>query len=112
MDAAARSFEIADELLGDGEHDLELPFHLAPDVVADRDGHLIHLRTSGCTVRLIIDPCLAARLERGSESPIDGWFSAGYHRKVPSTTIRATARVALPVTMRTRIQIDPAGAGA
>jgi hypothetical protein len=110
MDAAARAFEIVDTLDGDGEHDIELPFHLAPDAAANETNGVITVRLPGCTVRLIVDPRLSAGLARGAEAPIDGWFSPGYHRRTPATTVRARVRSALPLSLRTRIEIEPAEA--
>jgi hypothetical protein len=43
----------------------------------------------GGTVTLEVDPQLAVDTLRGSEDPIGGWVSRGYHRKVPSTTLIA-----------------------
>jgi Heparinase II/III-like protein/Heparinase II/III N-terminus len=108
MDAALRRFEVVDELLGSGPHDIELPFHLAADVTADvADDTGLLLRSASGAARLSLDPRLAIRVMHGSESPIAGWVSPGYHRKLPATTIRATLRGTLPLTLRTVIQIEP-----
>jgi hypothetical protein len=111
--ASDRTFEIVDELAGGGVHDLELPFHLAPDVaVRPRGDGVFDLETPAAVVRLSIDPRLAARVERGVESPIAGWVSSGYHRRAPAATIRATLRGTLPIGLTTRIQVSPRGTGA
>jgi hypothetical protein len=40
-------------------------------------------------VTLEIDPQLAVDVLKGSEDPIRGWVSRGYHRKVSATTLIA-----------------------
>ena len=110
MKAAERRFEIADELTGIGVHDVAIHYQVAPDVnVTHTSAAEVLLQLRETRICLSLDPRLTVTLLRGSESPIAGWASPGYHRKSPATTIRATIRAPLPLSLGCRIQIEPAG---
>jgi hypothetical protein len=101
MDATARVVSVDDRLDGQGAHDIALHLHFAPDVVVRPAGpSQFDLQSPAGLIRLQLDPCLHLSVIRGSEAPILGWTSPGYHRRHASPTVRAALRASLPVTLR------------
>jgi hypothetical protein len=91
---------LLDLLLGRGRHDIELPLHFHPSMEVTVHGPQLHAVSAGgvgATVVTCASSPLTVGTARGQEDPIDGWFSAGYGRKTPSTTIRLRASGELPM---------------
>ncbi|MCO6486797.1 MAG: alginate lyase family protein [Phaeodactylibacter sp.] len=80
---------IRDYLEADGRHVYEIPFHLHPEIRAERGpgNTFILSHPQGRTVKLRLDDSLQPQLIRGSESPILGWHSPSFLQKEPTTTI-------------------------
>jgi hypothetical protein len=83
---------IVDELQATNPHSYQLLFHTAPEieVEADLDNHMV-LRTSPDAAALHLIPVgpenIKASCQTGSKNPIQGWYSATFDHKTPSTTI-------------------------
>ncbi len=108
MDAKTRTFEVTDRLLMDRSHRIALFFHAAEDARVTRSGDRdFVLEVAGGSVALRLDPQLTVRTFEGSESPIGGWVSRGYHRKTRSLTIVGTITARGPVVLRSRIHVQP-----
>lgn len=85
---------ICDRLVGDGEHSLELNWHLGVEPVVSEDRYgfqcgedLLHLAVHGGAV---------SALHSGEEYPISGWQSRHYGMKEPIFTLQTTYRGMLP----------------
>jgi hypothetical protein len=106
LDYGSRKIETVDEVDGEGEHEVELNFHLAADCTVEsmRESNF-ELRVAGRTIRLELDRRLQASVQTGRPGEYSGWVSSGYHRKNPSSTISARAVLSCPVTLRTLIHI-------
>jgi hypothetical protein len=88
LDARERTLTIHDEIVARGEHDVALYFHLAEDAEVRSVGeNRFEIAVGPGTVTLELDPRLSVDALRGSEDPIAGWVSRGYHHKAPSTTL-------------------------
>jgi hypothetical protein len=88
LDARERTLTIHDEIVARGEHDVALYFHLAEDAEVRSVGeNRFEIAVGPGTVTLELDPRLSVDVLRGSEDPIAGWVSRGYHHKTPSTTL-------------------------
>lgn len=83
---------VVDYLDAGKTHDYEFLFHLAPDIRVDVDGE----RSAICwslknDARLRVDALTSEAVNSetviGNESPIQGWYSADHHKKVPSSTL-------------------------
>jgi Heparinase II/III-like protein/Heparinase II/III N-terminus len=91
LDAATRRLRILDKVVSPIRHRCRLAFHFGPLVVADRDGLRAELRWShaGSLRRAVIE--LPDRLSwtwhRGEVDPPLGWYSAGFGRREPATTL-------------------------
>jgi hypothetical protein len=99
---------VVDRLIARGDHLVRVYFHLGP-LCEVRD-----LLPSGLVIDvnrrfrfvLRLDPRLEVETLRGSEEPIAGWYSPGYHRKMPVTTVIGTMRTSGEVTLEHRIEVD------
>ena len=93
MDAESGVIDVIDEIESDGAHDIRIFFHAAEDCAVAMEGaSTIRIGVGTSVVLLDVDPALTVTLLSGSEAPISGWVSRGYHRKSPSTTIVARGR--------------------
>jgi Heparinase II/III-like protein/Heparinase II/III N-terminus len=106
LDRASRTLDIIDEVDGDG-HDVCLAFHLGPDVQAELDGTIAVLRwpaapTPGAA-RLELPGGLTWSLHRGETDPIVGWYSSGFGRRVPATTLLGHGQSASHELLCTRL---------
>jgi hypothetical protein len=113
LDASAGTVSIRDELESAGPHDIAMHFHVAPGVFAELNGgNSCRLALPHGRVTLELDPALRLELLDPSETPGPGWASAGYHRKAPTRTLVARARITGNSTFQTRIVVQPAAEAA
>ncbi|MBU3866798.1 heparinase II/III family protein [Streptomyces sp. 4503] len=93
LTAASRELRVVDEVRGP-RRDVRLAFHLGPAIAADlvvnravltwiRDGE-------GRSAVLDLPGQLSWRAHRGESDPPLGWYSAGFGRKEPATTLVGT----------------------
>jgi hypothetical protein len=108
LDAAARTLTIGDELEGLGPHEVAVYFHLAEGCSVARDGeNRWRIEVAGGLMTLVLDPALSVQEEVARESPISGWVSRGYHRKVPATTLVGRCRLERTLTLVCRVEVGP-----
>ncbi|MEP6915200.1 MAG: alginate lyase family protein [Acidobacteriota bacterium] len=111
MDPRRRTFLITDTLLMDRAHRVALYFHIAEDARVTRSGERdFTVTVPEGEVGIEIDPQLAVATLHGSDAPIGGWVSRRYHRKTASLTIVATTTAPGPLTLRSRLTVQPGGA--
>jgi hypothetical protein len=99
---------IVDQLIARGDHLAKVYFHLGPLCVVrnvQATGLVIDVNDR-FSFTLHPDPALAVETLRGSDKPIGGWYSPGYHRKVPVTTVIGTMRTSGETTLRHRIEVE------
>jgi len=107
LEGAGRRLTVRDEIVAAGEHELALWFHLGPDCTAHiGDGGRVEVTLGEHRLTLDFDPRLRVSTLFGSESPIGGWFSPGYHRRRPTTTLRAAGRSAGSCVYETVLDIS------
>lgn len=88
LDGVTKGLTIRDEIFGKDSHDMEIRFHLSEDCkLSGERGSLYEIATRNGNVFLELDPQLSVKAIRGSEDPIVGWVSRGYHHKTPCVTI-------------------------
>jgi len=94
LDGAARSLSVLDELITAGQHEVKLFFHLAPQCrVLECDTNKLTVDTGAGQLTFELDERLVIHTLEGSEAPIGGWVSDGYHRKTPTITLVARCTV-------------------
>lgn len=97
---------IHDELVGKGRHVAASHFHLSEQCSTrqvDRDR--FHVACGSGSLIVDLDPCLSVSQVRGSEEPILGWISRGYHRKEPTTTLVGLGEWENSLRLTTRIAV-------
>ena len=90
---------IVDYVETDGTHPVRVGFHLGPDVEAELDGRVVSMWWPGqdgrrTTAELRLCGEVAWTMVRGATQPVMGWYSAGFGRKQPASSIvgRTTCR--------------------
>ncbi|MFJ4981950.1 alginate lyase family protein [Streptomyces coeruleorubidus] len=93
LTAASRELRVVDEVRGPSR-DVRLAFHLGPAIAADLVGNravLTWIRDGeGRSAVLDLPGQLSWRAHRGETGPPLGWYSAGFGRKEPTTTLVGT----------------------
>lgn len=109
LDERSRTLSITDDIATTGTHEIAAYFHLAEDALLSAGlPNRYRIAVGGGTVTLEVDARLAVDILTGSDEPIGGWVSRGYHRKVPSTTLLARGRFQGKKSFVSRIEIGPA----
>jgi hypothetical protein len=87
----SRVLVVRDLLTARGRHDVEMMFHLGPEVTALLDGDHALLTWSGHGAAQYATLSLPGELVwsayRGETDPPLGWYSPSFGRRVPSTTL-------------------------
>jgi hypothetical protein len=93
LTAASRELRVVDEVRGP-RRAVRLAFHLGPAIAADLVGNRAHLTWirdgDGRSALLDLPGQLSWRAHRGETDPPLGWYSAGFGRKEPTTTLVGT----------------------
>lgn len=101
---------IEDEVIAHKSHGVGLYFHVGHRCrVVRRDTHDVAIETPRGVVELRLDPRLSVSIVQGSEDPISGWVSEGYHRKSPTTTIVGRCTIQGRLLLRTEILLSCGG---
>ncbi|MFD5463674.1 alginate lyase family protein [Kitasatospora sp. NPDC127059] len=94
LDAEQRELRVVDEVRGPGRAAARLAFHLGPAVTAELTGHRAVLTWTNDgedrSAVLELPGELTWRAHRGESEPPLGWYSAGFGRKEPATTLVGT----------------------
>jgi hypothetical protein len=88
LDGRERRLTVRDDILTRGEHEIALYLHLAEHcrvVSAQGSRFVVDVGPGAVTVHL--DDRLCVEAVAGSEDPIAGWVSRGFHRKARATTL-------------------------
>ncbi|HEX4113399.1 MAG TPA: alginate lyase family protein [Stellaceae bacterium] len=109
LDRVARRIDIADRIVGQGNFDVRLAFHLGPAVElrGDGDGFALAWQAHGRRYagRLTLPAALGWQAYRGASDPMLGWYSSAFHEKEPSTSLVGSGSLAAGDTLTTRLQI-------
>jgi hypothetical protein len=99
---------VVDRLIAEGEHDVAVRFHLGPFCrVREAIGGEMVINVNGrFSFILRLDPRLEVSSLLASDAPIAGWYSEGYHRKAPITTIVGSIRSAGGITLEHSIEVE------
>ncbi|MGH8543280.1 MAG: heparinase II/III family protein, partial [Gammaproteobacteria bacterium] len=109
LDERSRILSIRDDIVANGTHEITAYFHLAENALLAAEGpNRYRIAVGGGTVTLEVDARFAVDILAGSDEPIGGWVSRGYHRKVPSTTVIARGRCHGSTSFVSRVDIGSA----
>ena len=85
---------IRDELVGNGNYDAELFFHVHPDrKVVQQPSNIFKIFGTGFVLTLKFSSHFFCRVAKGESDPPLGWFSPVFGQKTPSPTIHAKGKV-------------------
>jgi len=91
LDRDHRTVWVSDEVFAPTQHPCRLAFHLGPLVAVELDGHTArlswHVDGDERTAVMELPAELRWVAHRGVESPPLGWYSAGFGRREPATTL-------------------------
>lgn len=106
FDSEQNEFSVEDFLQGTENFQIEMPFHLHPEVrILEEQGSFL-LQTSGArSVRIFPDRRLHFRIAYGEEHPVLGWYSEHFGEKVKTGALYAELEVQKEIRLKTRIQI-------
>ncbi|MGX1267354.1 alginate lyase family protein [Streptomyces phaeoluteigriseus] len=94
LTAESRELRVVDEVRGPGERAVRLAFHLGPAISAELVGNRAVLTWTrdgeDRSAALELPGRLRWRAHRGESDPPLGWYSAGFGRKEPATTLVGT----------------------
>ncbi|WP_034273122.1 alginate lyase family protein [Haloechinothrix halophila] len=100
LDRTARRFTITDDVDSARPHHCELAFHLGPTIDADLADSTARLRWTADgterTATLDLPPELVWSEATGENAPPLGWYSPGFGRKQPTTTLLGTGSTGTP----------------
>ncbi len=96
---------VLDVVTGTGEHDLAVHWHFAGDVRLA--GNAVATSAGGVPVTMTAGSG-PLRAFTGSDDPVLGWYSPGYGRMTPITTVVSSHRSSPPVELVTTFSIDGA----
>jgi hypothetical protein len=104
LDLNDRELVVQDDIIADGEHKIEIFFHIAEHCVVKPAGGNLYLVDVGLgTVEIQLDPRLKVETFNGGENPICGWASRGYHQKQVCTTLVGHCTAIGKTSLRCRI---------
>jgi hypothetical protein len=103
LDAGTRALTVVDTVHTFEQVPVRLSWHLGPDVAAVLDGSLARLSWRAGNEQREASLTLPAELRwtahRGEEHPIQGWYSPGFGRRIPATSLigQGTAAASTPL---------------
>lgn len=107
LDGKKRVLIVRDDVLARGKHEIEVCFHLAEHCVVTPAGENRYLVDIGPgTVEIELDRRLRVESFKGSEDPICGWISRGYHQKQASTMLVGRCACQGNTSLVCRLNID------
>jgi hypothetical protein len=106
LDHDAGRVVFRDEIAATGAHEVAIFFHFSEGCrVSEGSGPARDVTVAGRHLRFETDSRLALSVLLGSERPIGGWVSRGYHRRVEAPTLVARGRFRGPATLVTQIRL-------
>lgn len=96
---------VRDELMGDGEHQVDRYFHFAcGEVVGDVEARAVRTQPAGgggLAVLAVEKTGVAVEILQNGEKPSDGWLATGYEKRTRAPIARYRVRGRLPIALHT-----------
>ncbi len=107
LNGDARVLTVYDDITAQGRHDIEVCLHVAEQCqVRSAGDNRFVVDVGPGRVAIEMDRRLTVEAYRGSEDPILGWVSRGYHQKEPGTTLLGRCASDGNVSLACRIEIN------
>jgi hypothetical protein len=99
--------QVTDELLGSGQHRVEMFWHFAEQCAVTVDGHQARISCGNVVLSMTLPAQLRCDVYRGVERPQPaGWISRSFDSKVPTTTLIVSGRIHGSARFVTRFALD------
>lgn len=99
-----KTLVVQDKLEGRGEHDVQIHFHFAPEILLKQGSNSSQweavLTNSRFQLQMSLDEDLEWAAYRGSIKPRLGWYSRRLGHKEPCFTLRGSLKQAMPLNAR------------
>ncbi|MCU0918351.1 MAG: heparinase II/III family protein, partial [Planctomycetes bacterium] len=106
LDGRERVLVVRDDIQARGKHDLAMYLHLAAHCeVVPAGANRFRVAAGPGTVEIELDQHLAVSLLHGSDDPIGGWVSPGYHQKEAATCLIGRCRCEGNMSLTCRFRI-------
>ena len=105
LDKASRRVLVEDTLEMEDAHDVELFFHFSERCDVRGEGGAWVASHGNASLRIALPPEGDASLQAGSVSPISGWISRGFDKRVPAPTLAWRARITGHAVLRTVLEL-------
>jgi hypothetical protein len=97
LDAPSRELRVFDEVLTPRRRPCRLAWHLGPRIAVDLLGDRARLSWTGGSAALQLPPQLSWTLHRGETDPPLGWYSPGFGRREPASTLLGSGTAGVSV---------------
>lgn len=99
--------QVTDELLGSGEHEVEMFWHFAEACTVLANGRDVRVSCGDVLLSMTLPKQLRCNVYRGVERPQPtGWISRSFDSRVPTTTLIARGRIDGAARLITRFNLD------
>jgi hypothetical protein len=99
--------QVTDELLGSGDHEVEIFWHFAEQGSVVTEGRVLHVAHGKVMLSMTVPDGLQCKVHRGVESPQPaGWISRSFDSRAPTTTVVMSGRVSGGGRFVTHLKID------
>jgi hypothetical protein len=104
IELSDRRLEIADEIQGEGTHEIDWRLHFHPSCKVLVNASQCAVEWSGGRMGLALDAKLRWHVEVGGTRA--GWFSPAFNQKVPSATLIGSTRAPLPFRCTVAAEVE------
>lgn len=99
--------QVTDELLGSGEHEVEMFWHFTEQCAVLANGRDVRVSCGDVVLSMTLPEELRCNVYRGVERPQPaGWISRSFDSKTPTTTLIARGRIDGAARLITRFDLD------
>lgn len=102
------TFLVSDKFEGEGTHRIDLRWQCAPEATVTVSGNSAKIAMPNASLKMTIDDSLkpVITLHKGEKNPFSGWFSEGYGKLTPTTSIHVAVEKSLPISITSTLQIQ------
>jgi hypothetical protein len=106
LDGPQRVLTVEDDIQARESHEIAVWFHFAEHCSVRQVGpQQVEAKLARGRVTLTLDPRLEVSLLHGSEQPIAGWVSRGYHHRAPATSVGGRCVTEGSVRLLSRVEV-------
>lgn len=100
------TWSVKDEIDCQGEHRINIYFHLHPDCGAVLEGNRVTVSFPGGQCELLSPEGCSLQIVEGSEAPLSGWYSPAYDIRIKTKSIILSATIKGRTTFETKFAVQ------